>query len=302
MTNEILNFSDIRVEARAYLTYLLTRNIPNRSTDITIETVIEGLKRVEHDVDIIDALYILDPVGLQLIDNISRKVEFRKGKGHNRATRAYYYRALRDKRTIMTDPYPSILTGELCISSAMPIYNDAGKLKFIAVIDVSLKNILKIIYPSKLDEVASKVSKVTYFAFSFGLLLISILLFVKGIMHLTANGVYVHLIDLKELFESTILLTLSLAIFDLVKAIFEEEVLGRYKKEHGQQLHRTMTRFMGSIVIAIAIEALMLVFKSTLIDPSKLIYAVYLLGGVTLLLFGLAFYIKSVTSQQKNNE
>jgi len=37
---------------------------------------------------------------------------------------------------------------------------------------------------------------------------------------------------------------------------------------------------------------LMLVFKFAIIDPNKLIYAIYIIGGVALLLIGLAVYIK----------
>lgn len=101
------------------------------------------------------------------------------------------------------------------------------------------------------------------------------------------------------MFEATILITLSLAIFDLVKAIFEEEVLGKHQKEKNFQVHKTMIRFLGSIIIAISIEALMLVFKFTLIEPDKIIYAVYLIGGVTMLLIGLAVYIRFVSTAEK---
>ena len=99
-------------------------------------------------------------------------------------------------------------------------------------------------------------------------------------------------IDINEMFKATILLTLSLAIFDLVKAIFEEEVLGKEKKEGAGDGHQTMIRFLGSIIIALSIEALMLVFKFALTDPAKLEYAVYLIGGVALLLVSLSIYIK----------
>ena len=56
--------------------------------------------------------------------------------------------------------------------------------------------------------------------------------------------------------------------------------------------NRTMIKFLGSIIIALSIEALMLVFKFALIDPDKLEHAVYLIGGVSLLTITLAIYIK----------
>ena len=108
-------------------------------------------------------------------------------------------------------------------------------------------------------------------------------------------------IEVEGMFESTILLTLSLAIFDLVKAIFEEEVLGKHSRRDSTfEIHKTMTKFLGSIIIALAIEALMLVFKFAITGPEKIIYAVYLIGGVTMLLFGLTFYIKYTIKKDKS--
>jgi putative Mn2+ efflux pump MntP len=53
-----------------------------------------------------------------------------------------------------------------------------------------------------------------------------------------------------------------------------------------------MVRFLGSIIIALSIEALMLVFKFAITDPEKLLYAMYIIGGVSMLLITLAIYIK----------
>jgi len=93
-----------------------------------------------------------------------------------------------------------------------------------------------------------------------------------------------------------------LAIFDLVKAIFEEEVLGKEKKHHTGDGHQTMIRFLGSIIIALSIESLMLVFKFALTDPNKLEYAVYLISGVSLLLVSLSIYIKFNRSESKEKK
>jgi multisubunit Na+/H+ antiporter MnhB subunit len=53
-----------------------------------------------------------------------------------------------------------------------------------------------------------------------------------------------------------------------------------------------MIRFLGSIIIALSIESLMLVFKFALTDPEKLEYAVYLITGVSFLLVSLSIYIR----------
>jgi chromate transport protein ChrA len=84
-----------------------------------------------------------------------------------------------------------------------------------------------------------------------------------------------------------------------VKAIFEEEVLGKEKKkDSSEDSHQTMVRFLGSIIIAISIEALMLVFKFALTDPGKLLYAVYLIVAISVLIIALSVYLK-VNQKQK---
>lgn len=301
MINELKQFGTLRVEARAYLTYLLTRNIPNHMPDITLDTVLAAFKKIKKENESISILYVLDSKGVQLIDNISNKPEFRKGKGINRTNRAYYYRAAREKKPILTDPYPSVTTGELCVSAAMPIYDDKNNLKFVAVIDIPLKDIVRILHPTIWSVAFSNVSKATYAVFSIALFTVAVLLFLKGLIGLFSEGAHPSSIEIQGIFETTILFTLSLAIFDLVKAIFEEEVLGRNKRESAGETHQTMTRFIGSIIIAVAIEALMLVFKFALTDPSKMTYALILLGGVAGLLVSLAYYIKSTRKPRRES-
>jgi hypothetical protein len=53
-----------------------------------------------------------------------------------------------------------------------------------------------------------------------------------------------------------------------------------------------MVRFLGSIIIALSIEALMLVFKFAITDPEKILYSMYIIVGVSMLLVTLAVYIK----------
>jgi hypothetical protein len=157
------------------------------------------------------------------------------------------------------------------------------------------------IHPSSIGSTFGTVSRVVYSAFSLALFLVALLLFVKGVTSFMHFGFDFSNIDINQMFKSTILLTLSLAIMDLVKAIFEEEVLGHEKKRGVGDSHQTMVRFLGSIIIALSIESLMLVFKFALTDPSKLLYAVYLIGGVTALILGLSVYIKS-TKEDKNRD
>jgi hypothetical protein len=293
---EIDDFALVRPKARAYLCYIMSRWIPNRIPDITIKDIKIGLKSIAKTVPNIEAMYILDHSGKQVINTISMNPKYsRKGLGENRSSRAYYYRVIRDKKCILTDPYPSIRSNKLVVTAAYPVFNDKNELLYIVCIDISLDNVLKMIHLSSIDSIAGKVVKYIYAAFSLALVFVALLLFLKGIFHFLTLGTQFTNIDIKKVFESTILLTLSLAIFDLVKALFEEEVLGEHKKNKDSDIHKTMVKFLGSIIIALSIEALMLVFKFALTDSGKLQYAVLLIAGITALLIGLSIYIKSLS-------
>ena len=295
---EIQQFAEVRPRARAYLCYLFTRNIPNRMPEPSIDVITASLDKIVHEVEEFEALYLLDHRGEQVINNITDDPHKKGGLGQNRSAKSYYYRAVREKRCVLSDPYPSTLTNELTVTASYPIYDDQGVLRYIACIDVSLEHVLKIAHPSSLQSAFGKSSQVIYSIFSLSLLAIAMLLLYNGMRSLFMHGFEFNLLDIEAMFQSTILITLSLAIFDLVKTIFEEEVLGRNERDDSSGIHKTMVRFLGSIIIALAIEALMLVFKYAIIDSSHILNAVYLTGGVTLLLFGLAFYLKAISQKR----
>ena len=294
LPKEIDQFAQIRVKARAYLCFLLQRYIPNYLVEPSLDSIINALKILKKELPSAEAFYILDKKGTQIIDAISNNQAYRKGKGLNRSQRAYYYRAVKEKRCVLTDPYPSLLTNDLTITASYPIYNDKKELQYIVCIDISLKYALKIFHPTSIDSIFGNISKISYTAFTLVLFIIAALLFLRGIMSIFSYGVHLENLDVKNIFESTILITLSLAIFDLVKTLFEEEVLGHNVRKETSDIHKTMIRFLGSIIIALSIEALMLVFKFAIIGPEKIVYAVLLVFSVTMLLFGLSYYLKSI--------
>jgi len=288
----IKEFQKIRKEARAYFCYLLHRNLPNRLPNISIDVIYEGLERIIHELPQANAAYILDAEGKQISKIITLKDKYKDFEVEfNQSNRTYFYKAVKEKKCILTDPYPSLVGGDLVVSAAMPIFNDKGDLLYVAVIDIPLDELLKFMHEEKGEKLFYTFNKLMYSAFSIALLLICILLFYYGVkMFFIYN---LSKIEVKKMFEATILITLSLALFDLVKTLVAEEVIGD-REEHPFAIHKTMIKFLGSIVIALAIEGLMLVFKFAMIAPGKLIYAAILIGAVTILLVGLAYYMKSV--------
>ncbi len=289
---EIKEFQKIRKEARAYFCYLLQRNLPNRLPNISVDVIYEGLERIIHELPSANAAYILDAAGKQISKMITLKDKYKNFEiEFNQSNRTYFYKAVKEKKCILTDPYPSLVGGEMVVSAAMPIFNDRGELLYVAVIDIPLDELLKFVKQEKGENWAHLFNRIVYGIFAGALFSICVLLFIDGVkMFFTYT---ISNIEVKKMFESTILITLSLALFDLVKTLLFEEVIGE-KEEHPFAIHKTMIKFLGSIVIALAIEGLMLVFKFAMIDPKMLIYASILIGSVTFLLIGLAYYMKSV--------
>lgn len=297
---EIQEFSEIRTKARAYLCFIMERNLPNHLPGIELDDLVAGMKKISNEIGKVDAIYVLDPRGRQITNTVCLDSKYaRKGAGENRSNRAYYYRVIKEKRCVLTDPYPSLGGNKLVVTAAYPIFNDKNELQYIVCVDITLEDVLHIIHPTSIDSIVGRFNKWVYAAFSLALFAVALLLFAKAIDSFVIHGVEIREISVKEMFESTILLTLSLAIFDLVKAIFEEEVLGEHRRHAEEDIHKTMVRFLGSIIIALAIEALMLVFKFAITDPNKLLYAVGLLLGITALMIGLSVYLRAISSGRK---
>ena len=288
LIQDIRRFARIRYNARAYLAYLFERNIPNRLPMINLDIIKSGLDKIAHEVENFDAFYILAPDGVQIENNISLDESRRIGAGENRSNKAYFYRAVKERRCVLSDPYPSSLTGELCVSASEPVYDEKGTLLYIVCVDISLNDILNLIPPGRLDFGFENFSRLVYALISLALFAITAVLFVLGIKSIIWAPF--GALNVADMFESTIILTLALALFDLVKAIFDEEVLGKSAKENSG-VSRTMVRFLSSIIIALAIEALMLVFKFAITSPEQIIYAVWLISGVSLLLIALSVYL-----------
>jgi hypothetical protein len=292
VVQDIQQYSEVRPKARAYFCYLFHKNLPNHLPSVSVESITARMLKIRGDLQGLDAAYLLDASGKQVGPTYLKDGKKEEDAGASRSTRAYYYRAMHERRCSITDPYPSLLNDELTVTASQPIFDEHGEIVYVACLDMPLAEVLRIAHPLASETMAGKFFRTIYALFSLALAFVALLLFVKGMEGFLAYGFGQYdRIEIKDIFEATILLTLSLATFDLVKTLFEEEVLGRPKHDPSSDMHKTMVRFLGSIIIALSIEALMLVFKFAMTAPDMLINAIYIIGGVALLLVGLAVYI-----------
>lgn len=289
--SDIQRFSEGRTKARAYFCYLFSKNIPNKLPSLSQEMIMPRLLKIKADLTNCEGVYLLDSQGVQVSNTYAHDGE-REDIGKIRADRAYYYRAVREARCTITDPYPSLITGNLTVTASAPIYDENGNLKYIACLDMPLDEVIQLSRLNIIDNLYGKLFKYAYAAFAFALMGIALLLFIHGVQSFFIEEINFKHIAIEEMFKATILLTLSLAIFDLAKTLIEEEVIGQHREHNISEPHKTMVKFLGSIIIALSIEALMLVFKFAITDPNKLLYSFYIVGGVALLTVSLAIYIK----------
>ena len=82
----------------------------------------------------------------------------------------------------------------------------------------------------------------------------------------------------------------AIAVFDVAKYLFEDEVWRGNEKRHAAEARRSLTKFLSTIVIALFLEGLVLVFKTAREDVTQLGYPTALIVAAVLVLVGLGAY------------
>lgn len=159
------------------------------------------------------------------------------------------------------------------------------------VYDFELYGLLKELMLIEGDKRFNRFTQAFYGLLGFLLVLFSVGLIIYAIYiiyDVVSNG---NQEILSGFFRSIIALTLGLAIFDLAKTILEHEVFYKELSRNYNLENRLLARFLISIIIALSIEALMVVFKIVLSDYSQMLYAFYLIGGVGIMILSLSIFI-----------
>jgi len=159
------------------------------------------------------------------------------------------------------------------------------------VFDFELYALLKELSLIDGHEIFSKFTRFMYSVFGFLLAAFSTALVLYA-LYIASELILGHNTDLLSgLFRSIIALTLGLAIFDLSKTILEHEVFYKSLSRKNNLENRLLARFLTSIIIALSIEALMVVFKISLSDYSQMIHAFYLIAGIGIMIVSLSLFI-----------
>jgi hypothetical protein len=159
------------------------------------------------------------------------------------------------------------------------------------VFDFELYALLKELSLIEGHELFGEFTRYFYALFGFMLALFSVALIAYA-LYIVWTLIASHDKELLSgIFRSIIALTLGLAIFDLAKTILEHEVFYKSLSRNNNLENRLLARFLISIIIALSIEALMVVFKIALSDYSQMIHAFYLISGVGIMIVSLSLFI-----------
>ncbi|MBD3809949.1 MAG: hypothetical protein IE884_05490 [Sulfuricurvum sp.] len=191
----------------------------------------------------------------------------------------------------ISNPYIHYRTGKASLSVVRYIGNHYY------VFDINLIEILEELRLIEYNRMYDKFRRGVYFIGATLLALVSIALIGYGgyiffkIMLAFGDVNFLH-----DVFKSIIAITLGLAIYDLAKQIFEHEVIYESFYHPEDKQYKVLGKFIISIVIALSIETLMVVFKIALDDYSNMGSAFYLMIGTTLMFTALGYFYKKINS------
>ena len=260
------------------------------------KAICEAICHISEHYPFVDLMYTLDERGLQTSDTIGCKGRGGRtlpGKGQDRGQRPYYQLASDSQSVVVTEPYLSTANRKLCLSAALKWQDAEGRIIGYVVVDIDLAGTLEFLMGDTLRRRFLPAFRTIYSVIVIGLfIVVGILLFSAfyEIFTLFQHEADVASFHLKP-FGVIIFLTLGLAVFDLGKTVLEEEVLMHKDIFRHSSTRRTITRFIAAILIAVSIEALLMMFKSALGESKEILSAVWMMLTAIGLLVGLGIYV-----------
>ena len=96
---------------------------------------------------------------------------------------------------------------------------------------------------------------------------------------------------------------IAIAVFDVGKYLLEEEVVRERELRQVGEVRRSLTRFISTILIAVFLEGIVLIFKMAEDDVALMIYpTLLLLAGVAMLIGLGAFQRMAVSAERATGE
>lgn len=137
-------------------------------------------------------------------------------------------------------------------------------------------------------EIASRamylLATVVLFLFALVFVGVAALAVTEGIVALDASAATHALLD------GVGLIVLAIAVFEIAKYLYEEEIARDRELRRADEARRTLTKFLTTIIVAASLEGLVLVFEARTSDMSAMVYPALLLLVIVLMVLGLGAF------------
>lgn len=201
---------------------------------------------------------------------------------------------LSDKNIYVSNPYLHYKTGKPSITIVKKTEQNY------VVFDVDLLTLIEELRLVEHNKKFDIFNKYIYAVGGYLLSVVSIFLILYGgyvflfVFNTTTPESMLH-----EIFKSIIAITLGLAIHDLAKTIISHEVFFKDPANREITQYQILGKFLVSIIIALSIESLMVVFKIVIEGKNyeAIQFAFFLILGVTILILALSMFIKFTKEQ-----
>ena len=278
MTNIIASYQEHQEEIEKFI----MDNIHNNGVISLDDSSLEGFFKIFKSLQL---LYVADEKYQQNSPSFARVSRDLSRIGTNRSA-IFKTKKIDENGEYFSPPYICSITGNIIITAIKKVENNY------LVMDFNLVELLEELGYITHAMFFTKSNKFIYGLIGYGLTLLSIILiaysFISFGAYFFGNGSMIEIT-----FKSIISLTLGLAVFDLGKNLLEHEVVYKNNHAHHKSDSKMFIKFLISIITALSIEALMLVLKISLTkNYSDMLHAVYLIGGVSLMIGALSLFYK----------
>ncbi|MCX7069266.1 MAG: Cache domain protein [Methylococcales bacterium] len=296
--NVIEKYEEHRLAIHQLLSSILNFFADGKMFEQSQEELTEQFNSLYSYYPFVSLFYLLDAQGKQITVCMQGKhVKSNHpqiGIGADRSRRPYYIAAMKHEGAVITEPYLASVRRELCLSTSVKMLNDDGSVKGYVVLNIDLKATLAFLTGDSLRVYFEPYFKTMYSLIVVGLFSVALVLLYTAALECisVAKSLVTPQQEIEIPFGVVIYLTLALAIFDLGKTTLEEEVLLYKDILRHSSTRRTITRFIAVIIIAVSIEALLMIFKAALHGGGEqLIAAVWIIIAAAALLVSLGVYV-----------
>ncbi len=239
----------------------------------------------------LELVYVADKSFIQISPNFKRNAIDESSIGKNRTYLISKVEA-KDEHVGISTPYLSSATGKPCVTL---MYSSDNQYFFF---DFNITVLLTLFGLLERHHLFNSVTKYFYLVIGVSLMFFSLMSIGYAFYEYLVHQLFTpENYSLESVFKPIIALTMGLAIFDLAKTLLEREVFFKAYSDKKDE-SRLLLKFLTAIIIALSIEALMVVFKIALDDPTQMVYALYLIIGVSLIILSLSVYSKFVINEK----